>query len=75
MSAMCNQCNHDGDVNPQMRKALWVALIINMTMFAVEFSSGWLSGSVGLQADAVDFFGDTANYILSLAVLGMALRW
>jgi Co/Zn/Cd efflux system component len=75
MSVMCNQCNHDGDVNPQMRKALWVALIINMTMFAVEFSSGWLSGSVGLQADAVDFFGDTANYILSLAVLGMALRW
>lgn len=74
MSAMCNQCNHDGDVNPQMRKALWVALIINMTMFAVEFSSGWLSGSVGLQADAADFFGDAANYALSLAVLGMALR-
>ena len=45
-----------------------------MTMFAVEFSSGWLSGSVGLQADAADFFGDAANYALSLAVLGMALR-
>ena len=75
MSAMCNHCNHDGAVNPQMRKALWAALIINMTMFVVEFSSGCLSGSVGLQADAVDFFGDAANYTLSLAVLGMALRW
>ncbi len=75
MSAMCNHCDDHGADEPQMRKALWAALIINISMFAVEFSSGWLSGSVGLQADAVDFFGDAANYALSLAVLGMALRW
>lgn len=75
MSAMCHHCDDHGAAEPQMRKALWVALIINISMFVVEFSSGWLSGSVGLQADAVDFFGDAANYALSLAVLGMALRW
>lgn len=75
MSALCNHCEDHSATEPQMRKALWVALIINISMFIVEFSSGWLSGSVGLQADAVDFFGDAANYALSLAVLGMALRW
>ncbi len=75
MSAMCHHCDPHDATAPQMRKALWAALIINISMFAVEFSSGWLSGSVGLQADAVDFFGDAANYALSLAVLGMALRW
>ncbi len=30
---------------------------------------------MSLVADAVDFFGDAANYGLSLAVLGMALTW
>lgn len=74
MSAMCQHNCHDAN-EPQMRKALWAALIINISMFVIEFSSGWLTGSVGLQADAVDFFGDAANYALSLAVLGMALRW
>lgn len=42
-------------------------------MFAVELGASWTSGSVSLLADAIDFFGDAANYALSLAVLGMAL--
>jgi Co/Zn/Cd efflux system component len=41
-------------------------------MFAVEIASGIGSGSVSLLADAIDFFGDAANYALSLAVLAMA---
>ena len=28
-----------------------------------------------LQADALDFFGDAANYAISLGVAGMALGW
>jgi Co/Zn/Cd efflux system component len=42
-------------------------------MFAVELGGSWSSGSVSLLADAIDFFGDAANYAISLAVLGMAM--
>ena len=33
------------------------------------------AGSASLQADALDFLGDTANYAISLIVVGMALRY
>ena len=33
------------------------------------------SGSVSLMADAIDFFGDSANYLLSLSVLSMGMLW
>jgi Co/Zn/Cd efflux system component len=32
-------------------------------------------GSASLQADALDFLGDAANYAISLSVAGMALTW
>ena len=51
---------------------LWIALVLNLAMFAVEVGAGWRSGSVSLLADAIDFFGDAFNYGLSLAVLSMA---
>ena len=57
------------------RRVLWAALFINAAMFGVELAGGLRSGSVSLLADAVDFFGDAANYGVSLLVLGMALQW
>jgi len=54
---------------------LWVALVVNAAMFAVEIGAGVQAGSVSLLADAIDFFGDAANYALSLAVLSMGLAW
>jgi Co/Zn/Cd efflux system component len=57
------------------RRVLWVALWINAAMFVVELASGWRAGSVSLLADAIDFFGDAANYGVSLAVLGLSLAW
>jgi Co/Zn/Cd efflux system component len=57
------------------RRVLWLALIINAAMFAIEIVAGVAAGSVSLQADALDFFGDAANYALSLSVLSMALVW
>lgn len=57
------------------RRVLWLALIVNGAMFAVEVAAGLAAGSVSLQADALDFFGDAANYALSLSVLSMALVW
>ncbi|TZG24410.1 cation transporter [Sphingomonas montanisoli] len=57
------------------RRALWIALAINAAMFAGEIVAGMAAGSRALQADALDFLGDAANYAISLGVAGMALRW
>ena len=62
-------------VDPAYRRILWIALVVNALMFGVELVGGWASGSVSLLADAVDFFGDAANYGISLFVLGMAPVW
>jgi len=43
-------------------------------MFFVEMLAGKLAGSQALQADALDFLGDTLTYGLSLAVIGMSLK-
>ena len=60
---------------PGFRKALWIALWVNLAMFLVEGLASLQSGSVSLMADAIDFFGDSANYILSLSVLSMGMLW
>jgi len=43
-------------------------------MFVVEMSAGKIAGSQALQADALDFLGDSLTYGLSLAVIGMSLK-
>jgi Co/Zn/Cd efflux system component len=62
-------------VDPVYRRILWIALAVNALMFGVELAGGWAAGSVSLLADAVDFFGDAANYGISLFVLGLAPVW
>ena len=62
-------------VDPRFRRILWIALFINVLMFIVEIAGSYASGSLSLLADAVDFFGDAANYGLTLAVLSMGLAW
>jgi Co/Zn/Cd efflux system component len=52
---------------------LWIALLVNFAMFVTEIASGLRADSVSLLADSLDFFGDAANYGLSLWVLGMHL--
>ncbi|RSV14819.1 cation transporter [Sphingomonas sp. ABOLG] len=74
----CTSCASDkaGTLNdPKWRRALWIALAINGGMFAIEIIAGITGGSKALQADALDFFGDAANYAISLGVAGMALVW
>lgn len=65
----------DPSADPRWRRVLWLALGINLALFAIELWAGLASGSVSLLADAVDFAGDAANYALSLAVMSMALVW
>ena len=67
----CSTC-HDHQpaqsVSPTYKKVLWVALVVNLGMFIVEVASGLKAGSVSLLADSLDFFGDAANYAVSLFV-------
>ena len=44
-------------------------------MFLAEIAAGVAAGSASLQADALDFLGDSASYAISLGVAGMALAW
>src|SRR5262245_40663686 len=61
--------------NQGYRRVLWAVLAINAVMFLVEIGAGFAAGSASLQADALDFLGDSANYAISLFVVGLALRY
>jgi Co/Zn/Cd efflux system component len=77
MIMVCNSCQFDAPPapDPRRRRMLWIALAINLAMFLGEIVAGIASGSRSLQADALDFLGDSANYAISLGVAGMALGW
>lgn len=78
MSASCcptPEPDHAAHNRPRWRRALWIALVANAAMFAVELGAGVAADSRALQADALDFLGDAANYAISLGVAGMALAW
>jgi len=61
-------------VSADYRRRLWLVIAINATMFFVEMAAGVWSGSQALQADALDFLGDTLTYGISLAVIGASLK-
>lgn len=67
--------DHDHGHDNAARSALWIALVLNGAMFAVELGAGLGAGSTSLLADSADFLGDAVNYGLALAVLTMALVW
>ncbi|KQN32696.1 cation transporter [Sphingomonas sp. Leaf38] len=75
----CNSCcassGNGTSADPRWRRALWIALGVNGAMFAAEIVAGVAGGSKAVQADALDFLGDSANYAISLGVTGMALAW
>lgn len=61
-------------LDPRYKRILWLVIAINGAMFLTEMTAGQLAGSQALQADALDFLGDTLTYGLSLAVIGASLR-
>lgn len=76
MSANCaHHHGHGRDTPPDgaFRRVLWLALVVNATMFVVELASAQTAGSTALLADSVDFLGDAVNYALSLFVLSLSL--
>lgn len=71
----CCSSNQPIHQSPKYKKALWIVLILNLSMFFVEIVMGVKSGSTSLLSDSLDFLGDSANYLISLIVLPMALSY
>jgi Co/Zn/Cd efflux system component len=73
-------CGHDHDdaafdgMSAAYKRVLWIVIALNGLMFLVEMTAGFTAGSQALQADALDFFGDTVTYAISLMVLGHAIH-
>lgn len=75
MGARCCSFNATFDgLSADYKRRLWAVIAINAAMFLVEMFAGALAGSQSLQADALDFLGDSLTYGMSLAVIGAAVR-
>ena len=75
MTKSCCGANAQFDgLDPRYRRVLWIVIGINALMFTLEMTAGQLAGSQALQADALDFLGDTITYGLSLAVIGQSVQ-
>lgn len=76
MSSCCgsDQPRFEG-LSTTYRRVLWLVIAINAGMFVTETAAGWLAGSVALQADALDFLGDSFTYAITLFVIGRPDHW
>lgn len=69
----CGNTTFEG-LSDDYKRRLWLVIAINGFMFFVEMTAGRLSGSLALQADALDFFGDAVTYGISMAVIGASMK-
>lgn len=58
------------DDHRSQRKLLWTVLAINFAFFAIEMTTGLISGSMGLVADSLDMLADSFVYGISLFAVG-----
>lgn len=73
MAACCDAVAEQEVTDRRFRRVLWIALVANAVMFVVEVVASAIGDSMSLQADALDFLGDSANYAISLFVAGAVL--
>jgi len=64
-----------GAIRSRHGRVLGVVLVVNASMFIVEFGAGLASGSSALLADSLDMLGDSLVYGFSLFVLHRSLTW
>ncbi len=69
-----NEVKFDG-LSTSYKRVLWVVIAINAGMFVVEFLASFIADSRALQADALDFLGDSLTYSITLLVIGHSLKW
>lgn len=74
MAGCCDQQATFTGLDDRYKRILWIVIGINALMFFVEMTAGIAAQSQALQADALDFLGDTLTYGLSLWAIGQSLR-
>ena len=57
------------------RRTLWIVMVLNVAYGAIEIGGGFLAGSQGLKADALDFLGDGTITLLGLVAIGWGQAW
>lgn len=57
----------------KQRQLLWTVLAVNFAFFAVEMTTGLISGSMGLVADSLDMLADAFVYAISLFAVGATI--
>lgn len=62
-----------GALKSRQRRVLLIVLAINAATFLMMVGAAFFSGSSSLLSGALDNFGDSVTYILSLAVLGASV--
>ncbi|MGH1429268.1 MAG: cation transporter [Arenicella sp.] len=74
MAKCCgNDAKFDG-ISDDYKRRLWIIIALNAIMFFVEMTAGQFAHSQSLQADALDFLGDSVTYTISLAVIGSSIQ-
>ncbi|MFQ3576757.1 MAG: cation transporter [Cytophagales bacterium] len=61
------------DNTQKERKLLWMVLIINFFLFALELTTGFFANSLGLLADSLDMLADSIVYALALLAVGRTI--
>jgi len=73
----CDSCSTDNiaKASKQQKRVLIIVLLINASMFVVEFSAGLISHSTALMADSLDMLADALIYAMGLFALERAEHW
>lgn len=74
MSDYCGTDARFDGASGRYRRVLIAIIGLNATMFAIELGAGIHGQSMALQADALDFLGDSATYTISLWAIGRSDR-
>lgn len=74
MAGCCHNKTDFTGLSPAYKRILLIVIAINAVMFLVEMFAGVKANSQALQADALDFLGDTLTYGISLWAIGKSLQ-
>jgi len=74
MAKCCGSDAKFDGISDDYKRRLWIIIALNAIMFFVEMTAGQFANSRSLQADALDFFGDSVTYTISLVVIGSSIK-
>ena len=60
---------------PAYKRVLWIVTILNVGYGLIEAGGGFLAGSQGLKADALDFLGDGTITLIGLIAISWGPVW